>query len=309
MNYTLNQLRIFIKVAETLSITKASDELHLTQPAVSIQLKNFQNQFDISLFETINKKIYITEFGYEILNSAQKILQEIKTIDSLSLAYKGELTGELKISVVSTGKYIAPYFIADFIKQNQGIDLTLDVTNKTQVIESLTNNETDFALVSVLPEKININKIELMENKLYLVVGNQYSDINKDKVYNQKLFENIPMIFREHGSGTRHVVEKFLLNNKIKVLKKMELTSNEAVKQAVLAGLGFSVMPLIGIKNEIEKGLLQIVSVKGLPITSKWTLIWLKNKANSTVAHSFLTYLIENKDTIIHEKFDWIKTI
>ncbi|MFY7970294.1 MAG: LysR family transcriptional regulator [Flavobacteriales bacterium] len=303
MNYTLNQLRIFLKVAQTRSVTKAAYELHLTQPAVSIQLKNFQDQFKVPLIEVVNKKIYVTDFGLEIVDAATKILDEVHAIDYKMQAFKGELTGKLKVSVVSTGKYIAPFFLADFLKQNQGVELLLDVTNKAQVIQSLENNEVDFSLVSVLPEKLSIDKVELMQNKLF-VVGNQDRKFTK-KQYDKSIFENIPLIYREQGSGTRHVMEKFIFKNNLPVKKKMELTSNEAVKQSVLAGLGYSIMPLIGIKNELENGQLQIIPVKGFPIKSTWYLIWLKDKKHSPVVHAYLDFIKKNKKRIMEEKFEW----
>ena len=305
MNYTLHQLKIFLKVAQTLSITKAAEELYLTQPAVSIQLKNFQDQFEIPLIEVVNKKIYITDFGKEIVEAAEKILAEAYAINFRMHAHKGQLTGKLKISVVSTGKYIAPYFIADFLKQHEGIELYLDVTNKSQVLQSLEKNEVDFSLVSVLPDNINIEKVELMQNKLFLVGGHKNSLTKKE--YDKKIFESIPLIYREKGSGTRYVMEKYLLKNKINASKKMELTSNEAVKQAVIAGLGYSIMPLIGIKNEIDNKQLQIIPVKGFPIKSLWTLISLKNKKHSPVAQAFLSYLKKEKGNIIERKFSWFE--
>jgi DNA-binding transcriptional LysR family regulator len=129
MNYTLSQLQIFLKVTQTLSVTKASEELHLTQPAVSIQLKKFQDQFDIPLTEVVGRKIYITDFGREIAELAENILNQAYTIHNKTLAHKGQLTGRLKISVVSTGKYVMPYFLSDFIKLHPGIELLMDVTN------------------------------------------------------------------------------------------------------------------------------------------------------------------------------------
>ena len=305
MNYTLNQLRIFLKVVNTLSVTKAAEELHLTQPAVSIQLKNFQEQFDLPLIEVLNKKIYVTDFGMEIAEAVEKILTEVHAINYKMHAHKGQLTGKLKMSVVSTGKYVAPYFISDFIKNNQGVELFLDVTNKSQVINSLEKNGVDFSLVSVLPENLNLEKIELLQNKLFLV-GNYESEF-KDKEYESIIFEKIPLIYREKGSGTRHVMEKFIRSNNLPVIKKMELTSNEAVKQALIAGLGYSIMPLIGIKNELKNGQLQIIPVKGFPIKSMWTLIWLKDKKLSPVAKAYLDYLNKEKDRIIREKFDWFE--
>lgn len=303
MNYTLNQLRIFTKVAQTGSITKAAEELHLTQPAISIQLKNFQDQFDIPLLEVISKKIYFTDFGKEIAQAAEKILEEVYAINFRMLAHKGQLTGKLKISVVSTGKYVAPYFIADFLKQHEGVELQMDVTNKAQVISSLEKNEVDFSLVSVLPDNLRIEKVDLMQNKLFLV-GNRDKEFTS-KTYTRKVFENTPLIYREEGSGTRHVMERYIRKHNLPVKKKMELTSNEAVKQAVIAGLGYSIMPLIGIKNELANGQLQIIPIKGFPIKSTWSLIWLTDKKLSPAAAAYLNYVRKEKQHIIQKKFEW----
>jgi DNA-binding transcriptional LysR family regulator len=303
MNYTLNQLRIFLKIVQTQSVTKAAEELHLTQPAVSIQLKNFQDQFEIPLTEVLGRKIYITDFGKEIAVSAENILNQVYAINYKTLAYQGQLTGRLKISVVSTGKYVMPYFLTDFMKQHSGIELLMDVTNKNKVVESLESNEVDFALVSILPNSLEIAQMELMQNKLYLV-GNTERKFNKAHKVNE-LFEDLPLIFREKGSGTRQTMENFIEKNKLSVLKKMELTSNEAVKQALLAGLGYSIMPLIGIKNELHNHELQIIPIKGLPITTTWRLIWLKAKKHSPVSLAFLKYLEAKKTQIVKNKFDW----
>ncbi|GAB3535897.1 LysR family transcriptional regulator [Pontibacter brevis] len=304
MNYTLHQLQVFLKITQAQSITKAAEELHLTQPAVSIQLKNFQDQFDIPLTEVVGRKIFITDFGKEIAVAAERILNEVHAINYKTLAYKGQLIGRLKITVVSTGKYVMPYFLSDFLKQHRGIELVLDVTNKARVIESLEKNEVDFSLVSVLPENIQVENIELMENKLYLV-GSRTHNFNQQPEENS-LLEEIPLIYREAGSGTRHIMEKFIRQNNLPVVKKMELTSNEAVKQAVIAGLGYSIMPLIGIKNELNNGDLQIIPIKGFPIKSNWNLIWLKNKSFSPVASTFLDYLQQEKSKTIKEWFSWL---
>jgi len=302
MQYTLHQLQIFSKIVEKQSITKASEALHLTQPAVSIQLRNFQDQFPIPLTEVIGRKLYVTDFGKEIAMAAEKILGEVKEINYKTLAYQGQLSGVLKISVVSTGKYIMPYFLSDFMKQHKGVELVLDVTNKARVINSLEKNTVDFSLVSVLPDKLQIEKIELMENQLYLV-GNKDEKFTK-KNYDKSIFATLPLIYREQGSGTRYTMEKFIEKNNLPVSKKMELTSNEAVKQAVVAGLGYSIMPLIGIRNELNMGRLQIIPVKGFPIKSNWHMIWLKHKKFSLVAAAFLDYLKKEKSEIIEKRFE-----
>jgi DNA-binding transcriptional LysR family regulator len=303
MHYTLHQLQVFLKVTQFKSITKASEELNMTQPAVSIQLKNLQDQFEIPLTEVVGRQLYVTDFGKEILEMAERIINEVYAINYKTMAFKGHLSGRLKISSVSTGKYIIPYFLSGFLKDQEGIELMLDVTNISKVITSLQNNEVDFAFVSLLPEKLKVDSIELMPNKLY-VVGNTDQRF-KNSFYDKGIFEKLPIIFREEGSGTRDVMEKFISKNKLPISKKMELTSNEAVKQAVIAGLGYSIMPLIGIKNELLNKDLQIIKVKGFPIESTWRLIWLKNKKLSPVALAFLNYLKSEKEKISNERFEW----
>ena len=304
MNYTLHQLQVFYKITETLSITKAAEELFLTQPAVSIQLKNFQNQFDIPLTEIVGRQIYITDFGKEIAEAAEAILNEVYAINYKTQAYKGQLSGRLKISVVSTGKYVIPYFLSDFIKNNKEVELEMDVTNKTKTLKSLKNNEIDFALVSILPKDIEVESKIILENKLFLI-GNKYVDINpkNDLV---EYAANYPLIYREAGSATRITMENYLDQNGIKPNMKLQLTSNEAVKQSVIAGLGLSIMPLIGLKNELDKGDLKIIPVKKLPIVSSWRLIWLKGKKFSPVANAYLKHINAAHEEIKNDYFSWI---
>jgi DNA-binding transcriptional LysR family regulator len=295
MNYTISQLKIFLKVVKFESITKAADELHLSQPAVSIQLKNFQKDFKFPLTEIINKKLYVTDFGREIASACDNILNELDIIKYKSLGYNNNYTGKLKISIVSTGKYIMPYYLADFLNEHPDVDLLMDVTNKSKVLASLEKNEIDFALISILPDNLNVLELELIENQLYLI-GNK--NIADKIIKNKDFLHTKPFIFRELGSGTRQMMEKFITKNKFQTKKKIELTSNEAVKQAVLAGIGISIMPIIGIKSEIESGKLKIIETKGLPITTKWRLVWLKEKKLSSIAQHFIDYLKKEKVNI-----------
>jgi len=299
MNYTLNQLQVFLKVVQLSSVTKAAEELNLTQPAVSIQLKNFQDQFEIPLTEVVGRKIYITEFGREIAKSAEQILDQVYAINNKTKAYQGQLFGLLKISVVSTGKYIIPYFLADFVRDNPGIELKIDVTNRLSVLDSLERNETDFALVSILPENLKTEKIELLPNKLYLVGKAGQTDNDGTPI------GRMPLIFRENGSGTRKMMEKFIEKYDVPFTRRIELTSNEAVKQAILAGLGYSLMPLIGLRNELQRGELKIIPYNGLPQLSNWYLIWLKGKKLSPVAQAFTNHVKSNKKQIIDNQFSW----
>ena len=232
---------------------------------------------------------------------AEKIISEVHAINYKTLSYKGLLSGRLKLGVVSTGKYVMPYLITDFIRDNQGIELTMDVTNKTKVIESLSNGEIDFALVSILPDKLNVNEELILDNELYFIANNQFK-IDKQKLIKEEL-EKHALIFREEGSATRKVMEDYFEKKNIRATKKIELTSNEAVKQALIAGLGISIMPLIGIRNEIKNKRLKIIPSSGLPIKTKWRLIWLKNKSMSPLAKAYINYLKENKEQIVKRFF------
>jgi DNA-binding transcriptional LysR family regulator len=305
MNFTLNQLRIFVKVVEHQSITRAADQLYLTQPAVSIQLKNFQDQFDIPLTEVINKRLYITDFGHEIAKAAKSILEEVNSITYKRAIYQGKLSGKIKISVVSTGKYVIPYLITDFLKENPEIDLELDVSNRDQVIRQLENNEVDYALMTRVPETISLNTIELMENKLVLVGGKSSADeFNRNK---ETYFSKYPLIYREKGSATRKAMQEYVQQQGYHALKNLTLTSNEAVKQAVISGMGCSIVPLIGIRNELQNGQLEILKAPDLPLRSNWYLVHLKEKKHAPTAKALQAYLLENRNLILSKHFDWVK--
>jgi DNA-binding transcriptional LysR family regulator len=301
MNYTLNQLQIFLKVTQTLSVTKAAEELHLTQPAVSIQLKNLQDQFDIPLTEVVGRKLYVTDFGKEIAEVVENILEQVASINQKTNAYKGQLTGRLKLSIVSTGKYVMPYFLSPFMKLHKNLELVMDVTNRSRVIESLEQNSVDFSLVSFLPSVPVVEKLDLVENKLFLV-GNGNEKF-KESPYPKSILKEFPLIFREKGSDTRQAMENYIKQNNLAIVPKMELTSNDAVKEAVMSGLGYSIIPLIGMKHELENGNLQIIPVNGFPIKTTWRLVWLKGKRHSPVAAAFLEYMRKEKSAIIEKQF------
>jgi DNA-binding transcriptional LysR family regulator len=291
MNYTLHQLLIFLEVVKQESITKAAAAMYMTQPALSIQLKNFQNQFDIPLTEVIGKQLYVTDFGKSIAEIAENVIKEADAIKYKTKEYSDLLAGKLRISSASTGKYVIPYFLSGFQRKYPAIDLILDVSNKTKVVQNLKDNEIDFALVSVVPKGIDIEEELLLENKIFKLSNKNVS--TKDS----------PLIFREDGSATRMAMDQYY--KKVKERKSIKLTSNEAVKQAVIAGLGNSLIPLIGIKNELSNEELHIIPSKGLPIVTNWRLIWLKKKKLSPIAQVYLDFLRENKEDIIQRKFKW----
>ena len=299
MHYTLHQLKIFQKIAEVGSITKAAEELHLTQPAVSIQLKKLQEQIEIPLTEVIGRKIHITDFGRKMAEVSSKIIEDMDLIQDTVNQYKGLLTGKVKFSCVSTGKYVLPYFLRSFMDNYPAVELEIEVTNKLNVIDSLETNSCDFALVSVLPENQDLNAIYFGQNVLQLVGSSTLNDVpNKPDDLN-----HCTLIFREYGSATRNAMENYLSSHGIKGYKRIVLQSNEAVKQAVNAGLGYSIMPLIGLKNELANGSIRRIPMDDLPIVSQWNLVYNKDKRLTPAAEKLIEEIENHRQEVVEKHF------
>jgi DNA-binding transcriptional LysR family regulator len=295
MDFTLHQLRIFLAVAENASMTRAAEQMHMTQPAVSIQMRNLQDQFPFPLTEVIGRQLYLTEYGREILVKAQEIVDQVGAIEEHTQRMMGNLSGTIKMASVSTGKYVAPHLLSGFLSSHPGVHLKLDVTNRQSVLESLSNNAVDFGLIPVLYDNDSLQSEELFPNKLVLVCsGKNHISTWKELMSSEEL----PYILREAGSSTRQVMEAFLEKYSWKNNKRLELTSNEAVKQAVIANLGWSIMPLIGLQNELINGQLRLIENKLLPYDSTWHIVWLKNKKLSPAAQEFLSYIRKEKEQL-----------
>ena len=308
MNFTLHHLKVFLVVAEMKSITLAARVLNMTQPAVSIQLKNLQDQFDLPLTELIGRKLYVTDFGREIENIARRVLNEVDSIKDHSLRFKGVLSGKLRIAAASTGKYILPYYMRNFLAENPHVELDMEVSNKNKVVERLRNNEADFVLLTVMPTDMDLYEEVLMPNRLYLFGASENVHSIQQNTSNT-LFRDLPLIFREEGSGTRHVMQQFFQKSNISPRIGLSLSSTEAVKQAVLAGLGYSVLPLVSVVDELMLNKLSIIPVKGFPLRNNWRLVWLRKKQLTAVASAFLSYIKEHKQQIYQTHFSHLEKI
>ncbi|MEO1435886.1 MAG: LysR substrate-binding domain-containing protein, partial [Bacteroidota bacterium] len=237
----------------------------------------------------------------EVYNLATAILEKVDALEIATDRFKGILTGNIQIASASTGKYVIPYFLSGFVQQHPGINLSIDVTNKTLVVKALQENSIDFAMVSVIPPNLALVGIPLMENELVLVGSTSYPDLPQRMRLDHLHKHNL--IFREDGSATRDAMINFLKKNSIQVKRSMQLTSNEAVKQAVRAGLGLSIMPRIGIRSELQLEKMTIVPIKGLPIVTQWNLVYGKGKQLSPAGQALIEYIEEHKNRIIKEQF------
>ena len=308
MIITLHQLKAFQAVAKFQSITKAAEAMSMTQPAVSIQLKNLQEQFEVPLTEIIGKRIHITEFGQELVDTADRIFGELGQIEEKMLELKELLGGKIRISAVSTGKYIIPYLMADFMKIHPHVEISLEVSNRNKVMAHLQENSTDLALVSLWPDELDLESIQLTDNKWFLACSPENKEAYAAHIQAGN-WKKVPFLLREKGSGTRTMMERFFQDRDIKVESKLELATNEAVKQAVMAGLGASLLSNFSMAQEIKEGRIALLELPGLPIKADWNLIWLKQKKHSPAVKAFISWLSENRKEVFSKHFPTLETL
>ncbi len=293
MNITLRQLKVFAAVARHRSYTRAAEELCLTQPAVSMQVKQLENQLDIPLFEQLGKKIYLTEAGEEVYQYSRNISQQLDELDMVLSNLKGLQHGKLKISVATTANYFAPHLLGTFYQRFPGITVILDVTNRKTLINQLIENEVDLVIMGRPPAEVEVESGAFMENPL-LIIAPPDHPLAKKKQIKLKRLEEETFLVRERGSGTRSAMENFFKQHDIHITTGMEVSSDEAIKQSVQAGLGLGLMSRDAVEMELTLGKLIVLDVEKLPIMRHWYVMHRKGKRLSVVAQAF-------KDFLLHE--------
>lgn len=291
MSFSLHQLLVFASVARNKSMTKAAEELYMSQPAVSIQVKKLQEHFEIELFEVIGKQLYLTEAGKELYETQKRIQAELENLDMAFHEFKGSLRGDLKIIVVSTAKYFMPYLLGYFRKQYENINISLKVTDRIELIEHLKQNRYDLAVVSMLPDDVELEIQEFLENPLQITAPIEHPLV-KEKGLTLKQLKDYDFVIREKGSGTRMVMEELFRKAKISPEIVMELSTNEAVKQAIMAGIGLSVISDHSMVLERSMNRIKVLDVEGFPYINTWKLVYLKGKKLSPVSRSFLDFAV-----------------
>lgn len=292
MNFTLHQLNVFGMVARHKSMTEAARQLHMTQPAVSIQIKQLQEAVDIPLVEIVGRKLYLTEAGEKLYEAYQTVDQELESFDAAISQLKGGLRGTLTISSASTAKYFLPYLLGEFQKRYPQVDIALKVTNRNEVLRHLSQNEYDLAVLTQLPDDKSTTAIPFLDNPLVIGAPNDHplsreNDITIDQLKGQ------PFIYREKGSGTRMVMEQYFKEKGMSPKPTMELSTNEAVKQAIRAGIGLSIISDLSIANEKTLNQISVLDVPDFPITTKWHVIYRNNKKLTPVTENFISFLEE----------------
>lgn len=300
LHITFRQLKVFESVARNLSYSGAANELHLTQPAVSMQIKQLEDNIDLPLFEQLGKRIYLTEAGKELYQYSRAIAQQLADMEVALDELKGMERGKLNISVVTTANYFAPHLLAKFCQRYKGITVSLNVSNRETVLKQLNDNLIDLAIMGQPPDHLDIDSQSFMENPLVVVAPPSHPLCSEKKIAVKKMAKEIFLV-RESGSGTRGAMERFFAAHKININKGMETDTTEAIKQAVQAGMGLGIMSKHTVELELETSRLKILDVQDFPIMRYWHVVNRKNKRLSSVANTFRDFLLREAQSLMYE--------
>jgi len=297
---TLHQLEVFETVARLQSFTKAADELSIKQPTVSSQIKQLTQTVGLPLFEQIGKQLYLTSAGEELLNTCHEIFARLDNFEMTIADLKGVKEGKLCLTVVTTGKYFIPRLLGSFCELYPHVDVSLQVTNHQQIHQRMLENKDDLYILSKPPEDIDLESHIFLDNPLVVVAPKNHILSNKKKISLKEL-QSFPFILREVGSNTRNVVQELFDDHKLEIRVRLELGSNEAIKQAIIGGLGLSVLSKHTLTSSCYDELC-ILDVKTFPIQESWYVTYLSGKKLSVVAQTFLEYLITESVNYTAEK-------
>jgi len=297
---TLHQLKVFEAVARQNSFTRAAEELFLTQPTVSMQVKQLSKAVGLPLFEQVGKRLYLTAAGKELYITCQEIFDRMSQFETAISDIKGLKQGALKLAVVTTAKYVIPRLLGPFCQRYPGIDVSLMVTNHEHVIESLVNNRHDLYILSLPPEDLDITIQPFLENPLVVLAWRNHPLATASDIPLKRLAEET-FIMREPGSGTRKAIQKVFDESGLPLKVKLDLGSNEAIKQAIAGGLGISVLSLHTLALEGTNSQLTILDVEGFPIQRYWYVIYPAGKQLSLIAQTFFDYLLNEGKTIAEQ--------
>lgn len=289
---TLHQLKVFETVARNGSFTRAAEELLITQPTVSSQVKQLTKSVGLPLFEQIGKSLYLTDAGRELLATCQDIFEKLNNFEIKVADLKGTKQGQLNLAVITTAKYFVPRLLGPFCQNYPGIDVALQVTNHQEIQQRMLENRDDLYVVSNPHNDIDLTSKPFLNNPLVVVAKKDHPLATKKNIDLQELNDQ-PFIMREQGSGTRDAIHKLFTKHNIEVKVKLELGSNEAIKQAISGGLGISILSEHCLISEGKSGELAVLDFQHFPIKRRWYVAHLSGKKLSVIAETFLDYLLE----------------
>jgi DNA-binding transcriptional LysR family regulator len=292
MHLTLRQIEVFNAVAKLQNYTRAAEDLHMSQPAVSMQIKQLEGSVGLPLFEQIGKKIHLTEAGKLMHGYSRNMADLLDEADEVFEAIKGVQRGELSISVATTASHFVTRLLAAFSRQHDGITISLDITNREALRHQLEQNERDLVIMGQPPKGLDVDAEPIMENPLVMIAPANHS-LAAEKNIPLDHFANEHFVVREQGSGTRFAIERFFEQHGVGFNTGIEMTSNEAIKQAVEAGLGLGIVSIHTLELELETQRIKILDVEDFPISRQWYILQRKGKRLSPAAKAFKDFVLK----------------
>lgn len=290
--YTLKQIQTFAEVARQGSVSKAAQKLFVTQPAVSMQLRQLEEAFGVPLFEPVGRNIRLTAAGNEFLTQALKALGEFKNLEALMAEHQGMRRGRIDLAVVSTAKYFVPMLLVRFGQQFPGIEVQLKIDNREAVLSWLARNEVDLVVMGRAPDDLACEAVPFATNPMGIVAAPKHPLVRRKQLPFTALGEH-HFVVREPGSGTRAAMERLFAEHDTPLHVAMEMPSNETIKQAVMAGMGLSFLSLRTVRHELAAGHMALIDVEGMPQIGHWYVTHLQQKKLSPAARAFKEFLIE----------------
>ena len=295
---TFRQLQVFASAARHLSFARAAEELHLTQPAVSMQIKELENAVGLPLFERGGRKVSLTTPGEYFLVHARRMLAALKDADDTMARMKGVEAGRLTVGIVSTAKYFVPRLLAEFRREHPAVELHLEVRNRQELVAQLQNNEVDLAIMGTPPRELDTRAEPFAANPLAMVAAPAHPLLAFSEI-TPGLLGNEVFLVREPGSGTRASMEIFLKERRIHPAMLVEMPSNETIKQAVMAGMGISFLSMHTMGLELSAGVIKVLDVEGLPLMRRWHIVNMRAKLLSPAAEAFRYFVLEKAEALL----------
>jgi DNA-binding transcriptional LysR family regulator len=293
MHLTLRQLKVFESVARHLNYTRAAEELHLTQPAVSMQIKQLEASLGVALFEQLGKRIHLTDAGQEVLTYTRAVTQQLDELEHVLNRLKGLSGGKLRVSVATTANYFIPTLLGEFARRYPDVTVSLEITNRGTLVRQLAENTVDLVIMGQPPADADVDAAAFMDNPLVVVAPPEHPLARQRRIPLARLQEETFLV-REPGSGTRIAMERFFSERQIRVKTGMEVGSNEAIKQSVQAGMGLGLLSHATVEQELTLGRLVVLDVAEFPIMRHWYVVHRKGKRLSAAADAFKDFLLQH---------------
>ncbi|MGE5168905.1 MAG: LysR substrate-binding domain-containing protein [Rudaea sp.] len=295
---TLRQLQIFESAARHLHFGRAAAEVHLTQPAVSLQVRQLESEVGLPLFEHVGRRLQLTPAGQEVARYARAVQQLLREADESLNALKGIGGGELHIAVVSTAKYFAPKLLAEFRRRNPQVKVRLSVSNREAVVRDLAENSIDLALMGQPPRGIDTTAVAFARHPLAIIAAPDHPLATRRRLRLDQLAHET-FIIRERGSGTRSSTERVFAARGFRPAETIEMSSNETIKQAVMAGMGVSFLSLHTVELEVATGRIAVLKVAGTPVMRAWHIVHRERKRLSPAALAFKSFLLQGGERLL----------